>query len=212
MQFYADKCCGFERKSIETPTGSRQVGVYCIFLFHAALQEFIEVLVQFLFSSGQFVFCFFCPCFIVGQVVFGHLNHFVQFYRLGAAFDFSISYDGGGVFGVLPFFFCHGEVPGEIGVTGGDFGIDGLGVFVSEVSGGDMMGSGVGDDFAGEVVAHAEGNAVVFHEFIGDFLGAGPVQVQFFPGAGGVDDQVVQDFVHGGEDFGGLRHDVSGAV
>lgn len=188
------------------------MGVYCIALFHAALQEFIEVLVQFLFSSGQFVFCFFCPCFIVGQVVFGHLNHFVQFHRLGAAFDFSISYDGGGIFGVLPFFFCHGEVPGEIGVIGGDFGIDGLGVFVGEVPGGDVMGSGVGDDFAGEVVAHAEGNAVVFHEFIGDFLGAGPVQVQFFQRAGGVDDQVVQDFVHGGEDFGGLRHDVSGAV
>lgn len=188
------------------------MGVSCIALFHAVLQEFIEVLIQFLLCSGQFVFCFFCPGFIVGQVVFGHLNHFVQFYRLGAAFDFSISYDGGGIFGVLPFFFCHGEVPGEIGVTGGDFGIDGLGVFVGEVSGGDMMGSGVGDDFAGEVVAHAEGDAVVFHEFIGDFLGAGPVQVQFFPGAGGVDDQVVQDFVHGGEDFGGLRHDVSGTV
>lgn len=113
---------------------------------------------------------------------------------------------------MLPFFFSHGEVPGEIGVTGGDFGIDGLGVFVGEVFGGDMMGSGVGDDFAGEVVAHAEGDAVIFHEFVGDFLGAGPVQVQFFQGAGGVDDQVVQDFVHGGENFGGLRHDVSGAV
>ena len=181
-------------------------------LFQAALQEFIKVLVQFLLCRGQFLFSLFCPGFVIGQVVFGHLDHFVQFCRLGAAFDFSISYDGGRVFGVFPFFFCHGEAAWEIGVTYGDFGINGLGVFIGEVPGRDIMGPGVGNDFTGEVMAHAEGDAVVFHELIGNFLGTGPVQVQLFQGTGRVDDQVVQNFIHGGEDFGGLGYDVPGAA
>ena len=181
-------------------------------LFQAFSQEFIEVLVQFLLCRGQFLFSLFCPGSVVGQFLFGHLDHFVQFCRLGAAFDFSVSYNGGRVFGVFPFFFCHGEAAWEIGVTGTDFSVNGLGVLIGEVPGSDIMGPGVGNDFTGEVMAHAEGDAVVFHELIGNFLGTGPVQVQLFKGTGRVDDQVVQNFIHGGEDFGGLGHDVPGAA
>ena len=35
-------------------------------LFQAVLQEFIEVLVQFLLCRGQFLFSLFCPGFVIG--------------------------------------------------------------------------------------------------------------------------------------------------
>ena len=103
-------------------------------LFQAALQEFIEVLVQLLLCRGQFLFSLFCPGFVIGQFLFGHLDHFVQLCRLGAAFDFSVSYNGSRVFGMVPFFFCHGEAAWEIGVTYGDFGVNGLCVFIGKLS------------------------------------------------------------------------------
>lgn len=60
-----------------------------------SLQEPVEILVQLLLGGFQFVFCFFCPGFVISQIVFGHLNHFVQFFRLGSAFDFSVGIQGG---------------------------------------------------------------------------------------------------------------------
>lgn len=53
-----------KEKQWKSPSASRRWAFLA--LFQAVLQEFIEVLVQFLLCRGQFLFSLFCPGFVIG--------------------------------------------------------------------------------------------------------------------------------------------------
>ena len=128
---------------------------------------------------------------MVRHGLFRHAQHLIQFGRLGTAFDGTVVDDGPGIFGAVPFFRRHGEGLGQDRIVGDDAGVDLTGLVAGELFRGNVVCPGIGNDFTGEMVSRPEGNAMVFHEPVGDFLGTGPVEIEFFQGPVGVDNEVV---------------------
>ena len=129
-------------------------------------QHLIEIIIQFLLGLAQLVFCGCNPCFVVGKVLLCHLDHLIEFRWLRPAFDGAVVNDSNGILCILPFFCCHREGLRDgwvfLGNIGYGFSIDGLGIFIGEVSRSDVVGSCIGNDIRSEVVAYAKGMPYFF--------------------------------------------------